>query len=454
MTARDGHNARKDAARAIQKANPGMKYKQAQRLADAAYTGELNRQQQWQVPIGVDVDGKPVALDLADLDGPDAAVLVGPTGAGKTTTLMLLGAVLKERGARVIAVDDDREHWPTTWWRYFECVPAQELSSLIDDLAATPQIGTQVQGPPTVILIEGERVLRNYYSSGGHPLPDFHRLRGRNIRIIVSQLYPGRWRYRPPHIARDGWAAAPREVPNLHAAVLIEFDFIEQDDHGTRNIVGRSTDRDDASTEFTRNWLHDMTVARAAHDAAGLGKARDGVYWANSAAAAAAAQAHIAGATIHDAFAAAGMPLPEPGTRVGVGLSAPALGDLAVFRDRYVLMLDDHQVYIDGQVQDLSALTRLDGFVGFAQAPLQPVQVEVIPGTEHYAISGHTMSLPHNVLHDSDESPKVSITDTLEAGRTRRGTGQWNQFTQTLPGEVTPSADAPDSIDPLEFGNS
>lgn len=110
-----------------------------------------------------------------------------------------------------------------------------------------------------------------------------------------------------------------------------------------------------------------------------------------SAAVAAAARAHLSGAGLEDAYKAAGMTLPPPSTPIKdslPSLKAAAMGDLAVFKDRYVMLLGDNQVYLDGQQQAASALSKLTGFVGYRRAP-QPstpyVPAAAPAGAEHAA---------------------------------------------------------------------
>jgi hypothetical protein len=91
-----------------------------------------------------------------------------------------------------------------------------------------------------------------------------------------------------------------------------------------------------------------------------------------SPAVASAASAHLGGASIEDAYKAAGITLPPPGTQVKdtlPSLSMAQVGDLAVFKDKYVMLLGDNKVYLDGQEQPVSALAKLTGFVGFCHPP-------------------------------------------------------------------------------------
>lgn len=93
---------------------------------------------------------------------------------------------------------------------------------------------------------------------------------------------------------------------------------------------------------------------------------------ATSPAAAAAANAHLGGASIEDAYKAAGITLPPPGTQIKdtlPSLSVAQPGDLAVFKDKYIMLLGGNKVYLDGQVQPVSALAKLTGFVAFCHPP-------------------------------------------------------------------------------------
>lgn len=86
---------------------------------------------------------------------------------------------------------------------------------------------------------------------------------------------------------------------------------------------------------------------------------------------AAAAKAVLGGANIEDGYKAAGMSLPALGTPLKDTIS-PAnagVGDLAVFKDKYEMLLGDKKVYLDGQMQDMAALGKLTGFMGFIKAP-------------------------------------------------------------------------------------
>ncbi|WP_264922871.1 DUF4226 domain-containing protein [Mycobacteroides chelonae] len=85
----------------------------------------------------------------------------------------------------------------------------------------------------------------------------------------------------------------------------------------------------------------------------------------------AAARAVLNGATIEDGYKAAGIGLPALGSPLKDTI-APAsanVGDLAVFKDKYEMLLGDKKVYLDGQMQDMSALGKLTGFMGFIKAP-------------------------------------------------------------------------------------
>lgn len=93
---------------------------------------------------------------------------------------------------------------------------------------------------------------------------------------------------------------------------------------------------------------------------------------ASSPAAAAAARAHLGGASLEDAYKAAGITLPGPGTPLKdtlSSLSSAQVGDLAVFKDKYVMLLGDNEVYLDGQEQPAAALAKLTGFVAFIHPP-------------------------------------------------------------------------------------
>ena len=87
---------------------------------------------------------------------------------------------------------------------------------------------------------------------------------------------------------------------------------------------------------------------------------------------AAAARAHLGGQDLERAYRDAELFLPPAGTPVKDSLpsaSAAQMGDLAVFKDRYVMMGGDNTVYLDGEMQPMSALSKLTGFLGFRRAP-------------------------------------------------------------------------------------
>lgn len=92
---------------------------------------------------------------------------------------------------------------------------------------------------------------------------------------------------------------------------------------------------------------------------------------AASPAVAAAARAHLGGASLEDSYKAAGIMLPPPGTPLKdtIALSQTHVGDLAQFRDRYVMLMGENKVYLDGQMQPAAALAKLTGFMGFRRAP-------------------------------------------------------------------------------------
>jgi membrane protein involved in colicin uptake len=86
---------------------------------------------------------------------------------------------------------------------------------------------------------------------------------------------------------------------------------------------------------------------------------------------AAAAKAVLGGANVEDGYKAAGMTLPALGAPLKDTIS-PAnagVGDLAVFKDKFEMLLGDKKVYLDGQMQDMAALGKLTGFMGFIKAP-------------------------------------------------------------------------------------
>lgn len=95
---------------------------------------------------------------------------------------------------------------------------------------------------------------------------------------------------------------------------------------------------------------------------------------ASSPAAAAAARAVLGGAPLEDAYKSANIGLPHPGSPLKdtIELGETEVGDLAQFKDRYVMMMGDRQVYLDGQMQPASALATVPGFVGFRRAPEDP----------------------------------------------------------------------------------
>ncbi|OKH63006.1 hypothetical protein EB74_14175 [Mycobacterium sp. SWH-M5] len=61
-----------------------------------------------------------------------------------------------------------------------------------------------------------------------------------------------------------------------------------------------------------------------------------------------------------------------------IPLSSAEVGDLAQFKDKYVMLLGDNKVYLDGEMQPASALAKLTGFMGFRHAP-QSVTPNVPP---------------------------------------------------------------------------
>ncbi|SIC22791.1 DUF4226 domain-containing protein [Mycobacteroides abscessus] len=91
---------------------------------------------------------------------------------------------------------------------------------------------------------------------------------------------------------------------------------------------------------------------------------------ANSAIAAA-ARAHLGGADIGDAYKAAGITLPPPGTTLKdtIPPGQATMGDLAMFKDKWVMLLGDNKVYVDGQQQPASVLGKMPGFMGFTHPP-------------------------------------------------------------------------------------
>ena len=88
---------------------------------------------------------------------------------------------------------------------------------------------------------------------------------------------------------------------------------------------------------------------------------------ASTTAAAAAARAHLGGADLTQAYKDAKITLPPLGSSLKdtVPPSATGVGDLAAFKDRFVMMLGDGKVYLDGKEQPLAALAKLPGFLGF-----------------------------------------------------------------------------------------
>lgn len=86
---------------------------------------------------------------------------------------------------------------------------------------------------------------------------------------------------------------------------------------------------------------------------------------------AAAARAVLGGASIEDGYKAAGISLPALGSPLKdtIPPANAGIGDLAVFKDKYEMLLGDKKVYLDGQMQDMAALGKLTGFMGFIKAP-------------------------------------------------------------------------------------
>ena len=85
------------------------------------------------------------------------------------------------------------------------------------------------------------------------------------------------------------------------------------------------------------------------------------------------------------------MMLAPPGSPVKdtIELTDAHVGDLAQFKDRYVMMLGDNKVYLDGEMQPASALHKLAGFMGFRHAP------ESLPAT---AAPPATPALPESAV--------------------------------------------------------
>ncbi|WP_454793771.1 DUF4226 domain-containing protein [Mycolicibacterium lutetiense] len=114
---------------------------------------------------------------------------------------------------------------------------------------------------------------------------------------------------------------------------------------------------------------------------------------AASPASAAAARAILGGAGLEDAYKAAGITLPPPSTPIKdtlPSLASAQIGDLAVFKDRYVMLMGDNKVYMDGQVQAASALAKLTGFVAFRKAP-EPT-TPFVPATAGPVVPEHAVS--------------------------------------------------------------
>lgn len=191
MTARDGkNNARKDAIRDLQKANPGMTYLEAGKLLDKD-PGRTAAYEKWRVQLGVDVENNPVWLDMQLLDGSDIALVESGMGIYDIgyVILKMLGDTWKSRGARVIAADVcDR-----AWKAGFENISLADIPALIEELETSldpfEDTTDSLDGPQTVLLMTSEVIgevdiirRRDLWSEIA---TDLQRLRGRKVRIAM-----------------------------------------------------------------------------------------------------------------------------------------------------------------------------------------------------------------------------------------------------------------------------
>lgn len=191
MTARDGkNNARKDAIRELQKANPGMTYLEAGKLLDKDPDLTVSYEK-WRAQLGVDAENHPVWLDMQLLDGSDLALVKGGARTYEIgyVILKMLGDAWKSRGARVIGADVRERAWQAG----FETVSVAAIPMLIDELEASIDPSKDptdsLDGPQTVLLMTSEVIsevnnIRHEHHWSGEST-NLQRLRGRNVRIAI-----------------------------------------------------------------------------------------------------------------------------------------------------------------------------------------------------------------------------------------------------------------------------
>lgn len=103
---------------------------------------------------------------------------------------------------------------------------------------------------------------------------------------------------------------------------------------------------------------------------------------------AAMSRAVLGGASVDDAAKAAGLTPPALGAPVKntVSPAAAMMGDLAVFKDKYVLMLGDQKVWLDGEVKPAAALSTLAGFQAITRLePPTGAAALAVPAAQHPA---------------------------------------------------------------------
>lgn len=178
----------------------------------------------------------------------------------------------------------------------------------------------------------------------------------------------------------------------------------DQDEKQKQNQSGQTTDQNQQNGQQGNQQQTGATPSPTpppAPPAPSLVKRPDGSSaTAVSPAVASAANAHLGGASIQDAYKAAGITLPPPGTQIKdtlPSLSMAQPGDLAVFKDKYVMLLGDGKIYLDGQEQPVSALAKLTGFMAFCHPPASSTPNVPVPAAPAAAAPAVAATQPTGV---------------------------------------------------------
>lgn len=324
----DTNNAHKKAIRKYQGKHPGTTFPEARRATD--------RNEAPRVRLGK-AGGKTVWLDLT---GSVVTPVVGRTGSGKTTILRLIAAELaasrSDIDVRYIRRGPSRMRVP---------VPSVETPNIFEYLWEVMH-ARLADEPDRLLVLVVDELNRGELESVADIV---QALRGLRMHLVI------------------GTQSA--------ASSLSQWTCNTSDSKPWRQILG-----------YARQWIYmELGIDRKCY--LGFPRWLHGdneliEFTPNDEAAHIAARAVVAGSPIEASFAAVGIGLPALGKAPDnpVAVHATSVGDVAVLRNGYGVVLGSGSVYVDGRLLRPEELAVRPDFLGFTRSAVRSAALDAADG--------------------------------------------------------------------------